>query len=96
MSFGKAELERDLQEANVVSILVLMDVVREALPGDDRIEQSSRFNPCSNGCRSGSRHAEPKQAEKILVSILVLMDVVREETSGIRFWNFWTAFQSLF
>ena len=49
-----------------VSILVLMDVVREGLPDKILASQSSRrFNPCSNGCRSGSGQAGGQYFERI-------------------------------
>ena len=38
----------------LVSILVLMDVVREDGHGVVGPERAVGFNPCSNGCRSGS------------------------------------------
>ena len=46
---------------------------------------SVRFNPCSNGCRSGSSAAPPPpEPGGAVVSILVLMDVVREASGADR------------
>ena len=56
-----------------------MDVVREALSGRPRLRCNRRFNPCSNGCRSGSGVLEIRAEAPTAVSILVLMDVVRED-----------------
>ena len=70
-------IERDIRQT--VSILVLMDVVREG--ADEILETaiSTCFNPCSNGCRSGSGAIASLDASLRKVSILVLMDVVRED-----------------
>ena len=81
---------------NRVSILVLMDVVREVFPDGRMEEKLWCFNPCSNGCRSGSRSAAPVKTYDSSVSILVLMDVVREAVQPLHADTKQTMFQSLF
>ena len=55
-----------------------MDVVREGTARNAPRRAYICFNPCSNGCRSGSAEDTPAQPDRFVVSILVLMDVVRE------------------
>ena len=71
------ELSRT-NDATWVSILVLMDVVREARNFSRNTHGDFCFNPCSNGCRSGSPVRSICATGGRVVSILVLMDVVRE------------------
>ena len=80
----------------VVSILVLMDVVREVNTLGFSILDYPGFNPCSNGCRSGSNVRVINPVILRHVSILVLMDVVREDRDlGVLDRNLFL-FQSLF
>ena len=84
MSFGKVGvLSIFLQHGSHVSILVLMDVVREAVKSVLNAKLKTGFNPCSNGCRSGSQRSYQDVGRMDGVSILVLMDVVREVRHGI-------------
>ena len=55
-----------------------MDVVREDPELPPVLADRTRFNPCSNGCRSGSQRSYQDAGRMDGVSILVLMDVVRE------------------
>ena len=56
-----------------------MDVVREEDLKNTLRGLLIRFNPCSNGCRSGSCVCDFNGQHLQTVSILVLMDVVRED-----------------
>ena len=78
MSFGKFSFRHFGILLSGVSILVLMDVVREDPYLYKDVANIGRFNPCSNGCRSGSLRKVFNYATNFTVSILVLMDVVRE------------------
>ena len=53
MSFGKFFHLVTVDLSTFVSILVLMDVVREGGVTTYADTQQVSFNPCSNGCRSG-------------------------------------------
>ena len=48
------DIDENIHYFDQVSILVLMDVVREADGEAHERNIVTRFNPCSNGCRSGS------------------------------------------
>ena len=60
-----------------VSILVLMEVLREADIAKALKSTSKSFNPCFNGSVERGQHAHPTRARPH-VSILVLMEVLRE------------------
>ena len=79
MSFGKGFLVRPIRAKDFVSILVLMDVVREGVFLCLSHNNTFSFNPCSNGCRSGRDRPIEFWHLRLWVSILVLMDVVRED-----------------
>ena len=85
MSFGKDKGAAKRAERHEVSILVLMDVVREDLTPEGVHHVLPCFNPCSNGCRSGRPPCAGRRFISVSVSILVLMDVVREDLPGGEF-----------
>ena len=51
---GRNKTLVQLHLTETVSILVLMDVVREVKFHQSAKTRPTSFNPCSNGCRSGS------------------------------------------
>ena len=73
-----------------------MDVVREGRVIEFLILSNECFNPCSNGCRSGSYRLFGGCLTPMLVSILVLMDVVREDLEKTTDFINKVRFQSLF
>ena len=62
----------------LVSILVLMELLREFRPVVIGTLDTHRFNPCSNGITTRVPHGLAGGGRTVPVSILVLMELLRE------------------
>ena len=80
----------------MVSILVLMEVLREAKLNADTQLLLQCFNPCFNGSVERGAEKVRKSNGHVPVSILVLMEVLREAMDDIHGNGESHEFQSLF
>ena len=79
-----------------VSILVLMEVLREVKYGRIPTRRKRSFNPCFNGSVERGRLLPAVLVAKDIVSILVLMEVLREGVWSASTSRGLLMFQSLF